>query len=184
MGQLNFKISNNYFALFLISFLSIVAHSNEAINNNDNISKSLTITNQVDKSYQFNRNTYDKDPLAFYSIDLTRVLNKDLKVIEISNLLVGEKRFLSEGEFFKVTGKDNNEYLSDSSFLVQFKILPDFNSFAFDNNLYFLANLSDINIGIFKPQDISNIEIILNKLKQDNNIQSLSLNLYHSKSKQ
>jgi hypothetical protein len=97
---------------------------------------------------------------------------------------VGEKRFLSEGEFFKVTGKDNNEYLSDSSFLVQFKILPDFNSFAFDNNLYFLANLSDINIGIFKPQDISNIEIILNKLKQDNNIQSLSLNLYHSKSKQ
>ena len=35
-----------------------------------------------------------------------------------------------------------------------------------------------------KIKDISNIEIILNKLKQDNNIQSLSLNLYHSKSNQ
>lgn len=184
MGKLNIKRINCYFVLFLISCFSIVAQSIEAPNDSDIITKSLIITNKIDTSYQFNRNTYVKDPLAFYSIDLTRVLNKDLKVIEISDSLVGEKRFLSEGEFFKVTGKDNNEYLSDSSFLVQFKILPDFNSFAFNNNLYFLENLSDINIGIFKPQDISNIEIILNKLKQDNNIQSLSLNLYHSKSNQ
>ena len=184
MGKLNIKRINSYFALFLISYFSIVAQSSEAINDSDIITKSLTITNKVDISYQFNRNTYDKDPLAFYSIDFSRVFNEDLKVIEISDSLLDKKRSLSEGEFFKVTGKDNNEYLSDSSFLVQFKILPDFNSFAFDNNLYFLANLSDINIGIFKPQDISNLEIILNTLKQDNNIQSLSLNLYHFKSNQ
>jgi len=183
MGKLNIKRINSYFALFLISYFSILAQSIEA-NDSDIINKSLTITNKIDTSFQFNRNTYDKDPLAFYSIDFSKVFNKNVKVIELSDSVIDRKLSLDEGEYFKVTGLDNNEYLFDGSFLIQFKKIPDLNSYASENDLVFLSDLSDINVGIFKNQNIFSLQETLTKLKEDDNIEALQLNLYHSKTNQ
>ena len=181
MGQLNQKKIKNYFALCFIVFLSFTAKSNEIINNNDIITKTLTITNTGDIIYKTNKNIYKKDPLALYSIDFTRIFNKDYKFIEISENFTDKSRPLANGEYYKVRGLDNNEYLFDGSFLIEFKSLPDFNFYASVNRLDFLTDLSDINMGIFKSQNTINLKATLNKLKEDDNIESIELNLYHSK---
>ena len=184
MGKLNIKRINSYFALFLISCFSIVAQSIEATNDSDIITKSFTIINSNDGSYESDRNTYNKDPLAFYTIDFSRVFNKDKKVIGMYESLIDFKPSLADGEYYKVIGLDNNEYLFDGSFLIQFKLPPDFNLYASDNNLIFLTDLSDINVGIFKNQNIYDLQKTFIQLKEDDNIEAIQLNLYHSKTNQ
>ena len=184
MGQLSYKTSKFFLVLTLLTFLSVMAEPNDAINNNDIINKTLTIINGDDASYEFDRNTYNKDPLAFYTIDFSRVFNKDKKVIGMYESSIDLKPSLADGEYYKVIGLDNNEYLFDGSFLIQFKLPPDFNLYASDNNLIFLTDLSDINVGIFKNQNIYDLQKTFIQLKEDDNIEAIQLNLYHSKTNQ
>lgn len=186
MGKLDQKIKN-YLGLIVVIMLSFPAKSSDDINvknNSDMINEKLVFRIANNEKNKNLRGAYNKNPLGLYAIDFTRVYSRDANVIERLESFDSGGRVLSDGEFFKVTGLDNNEYLFDGSFLIQFKSLPNFQSYASENNLVFLTDLSDIDVGIFKPQSILNLETVIDKIKQDQNVISIELNLYHSKTNQ
>ena len=60
--------------------------------------------------------------------------------------------------------------------LIKFNNLPDFELFAFNNNIIFVSDLSDIQRGVFKTDNLFNLEEVLTNLLKDPNIINIELN--------
>ena len=74
------------------------------------------------------------------------------------------------------TEKDGIKKLFQGDFLVKFSNLPDFEVFAFNNNIIFVSDLSDIQRGVFKTDNLFNLEEVLTNLLEDPNIINIELN--------
>jgi len=84
--------------------------------------------------------------------------------------------FLQPGEYIRIKDKGSIILLSDGSFFVQFKEMPFFEDFALLNDVIFITDLSDINMGVFKVENMYELESKLEMLKEDDNILMLELN--------
>jgi len=115
-----------------------------------------------------------KNPLKGVSFNLDKKFdksNKQLAILDLNNELI-----LQPGEYIQIKGIDNRSLLFDGSFLVKFSTFPNLQSFAFANELEFVSNLSDINIGVFKVKNISELQLKINALMVDDNVKSIHLN--------
>ena len=82
---------------------------------------------------------------------------------------------LNDNEYITIKGIDNREKLFNGSIIIEFNILPSFDVFAFGNDLIFISDLSDINRGVFKIQNLNALQEKINNLQKDSNILSIEL---------
>ena len=94
---------------------------------------------------------------------------------EPSQSLYDNELILSPGEYIQIRGFDNVPLLFDGSILIQFEKLPRLNDFAISNDIEFVTDLSDINMGIFKIKNLLELQLKVDSLKNDTNILSIEL---------
>ena len=133
------------------------------------------------------RNPDPKDPLKNITISLDKKVTRQT---DNSSLSKTNMRFeqqssiegtsndyfsLKNNEYVQVKGSDNRTKLFNGSIIIQFILLPDLNYFAFSNGILFVSDLSDINRGVFKIDNLYQVEAKINQLKLDYNVLSIEL---------
>ena len=126
-----------------------------------------------------------KNPLFGVTLDLTKTFDKNNKEL-ISNLSTeyqGDLEnnpkndfVLESGQFIQIK-KHNKELLFDGSFFIYFKQTPNLSDFAIANGITFVTDLSDINVGLFKVNNLNDLQKRFDELKNDNNILSMELSV-------
>lgn len=126
-----------------------------------------------------------KNPLFGVTLDLTKTFDKNNKEL-ISNLSTEYKGdlennpkndyILESGQFIQIK-KHNKELLFDGSFFIYFKQTPNLSDFAIANGITFVTDLSDINVGLFKVNNLNDLQKRFDELKNDNNILSMELSV-------
>lgn len=138
------------------------------------LSKNIISTNPLDKVLP-KKGTDQLDPLDGIQLNFNKIVNKFNKEIPRESL-DGELLFLNKGEYIQLKGIDNRILLFDGSFRIQFRKTPNLSDYASSNGLQFVESLSDINIGVFKTNNLSELSLIAPLLKNDDNVISISLN--------
>ena len=121
-------------------------------------------------------------PLIGVEILLNKIYkSKDKILIEVKDYNPeadqGPQKILSleSDEFVYIKGADNIKRLFNGSIIIKFNQLPNFNNFAIANEMSFVADLSDISRGIFKINNLYELEEKIKNLKLDNNILAIEL---------
>ena len=114
------------------------------------------------------------DPLKGVSFNFDKRVNKLNK--KLTNQNVNNELILQPGEYIQIKGIDNRILLFDGSFLIKFNTFPNLQNFAISNELEFVSNLSDISVGVFKVKNISELQLKIDSIKDDDNIISIQLN--------
>lgn len=177
------NINNKKFiiVLALFSFLNeINADLNESLKNNfvrpltatTNLNAPkrndvLELVNEFNISYD-NIVILEKNRLVKLPDNIA--MDKELTNKNNRVLLLGKK------EYIQITEKDGSKKLFQGYFLIKFENLPDFEVFAFNNNIIFVSDLSDIKRGVFKIDNLFNLEEVLTNLLKDPNIINIELN--------
>jgi hypothetical protein len=171
----------NHFLIFLGLMLSIQVNADlvEKI-----VFKKIEKENVV-KPKITNRSLNQKNPLKGINIDVSKIIllsgdkiintnfNELNKKVSKQNQLNGIE--LLSGQYIEIIGLDKKRKLFNGALKVEFDNYLDFNSFAESNGLTLIKNLSDINTGVFKVKNILDVEIIINQLKENENILRIDL---------
>lgn len=168
----------------LLTFLSFFALQLHA----ENDLSDLKIFYETDQKQITNSKNIDsKNPLNDLVLDFSKVVDGSNNVIRIldsqfSNGSTSQTDFknqlyLKSGEYIQITERGSIVLLSNGSFIIQFKEMPNLNDFALRNQLTFIRNLSDINTGIFKVENMYDLAIKLEIMKKDENIIALELDI-------
>lgn len=80
-------------------------------------------------------------------------------------------------EFVYIKGRDSKSKLFNGSIIIKFNQLPDFDNFALANEISFIADLSDIDRGVFKIKNLYELEEVIKNLQLDSNILDIELDL-------
>ena len=104
-------------------------------------------------------------------------LINEIKRISDPSQRYEKKLVLADNEYISIKGVDSREKLFNGSIIIEFNILPSFDVFAFGNDLIFMSDLSDINRGVFKIQNLNGLQEKINNLQNDSNILSIELNV-------
>ena len=84
--------------------------------------------------------------------------------------------YLQPGEYIRIIERGSIELLSDGSFFIEFSNIPNLEEFAIQNQLIFVRDLSDINMGIFKVRNIYDLRSKIELLISDKDILNIKLN--------
>ena len=105
----------------------------------------------------------------------TEIQNKS--VIQSDSLLENKDKNLSLGpnEFVEMTGIDQRRKLFNGAIIVEFEQVPDLNWFASQNNVSFISDLSDIKRGVFRIDNLHDVEGIIRSLESNSNVRSVEL---------
>ena len=105
----------------------------------------------------------------------TEIKNKS--VIQSDSLLENKDKNLSLGpnEFVEMTGIDQRRKLFNGAIIVEFEQVPDLNWFASKNNVRFISDLSDIKRGVFRIDNLHDVEGIIRSLESNSNVRSVEL---------
>ena len=105
----------------------------------------------------------------------TEIQNKS--VMQSDSLLENKDKNLSLGpnEFVEMTGIDQRRKLFNGAIIVEFEQVPDLNWFASQNNVRFISDLSDIKRGVFRIDNLHDIEGIIRSLESNSNVRSVEL---------
>lgn len=166
--------------IFLFLFCASILHANDfekiEINfasdtkvNSDN--RNITMVDYLEINY---------DDIKVYNIangNVTETQKPGIRQPNQKNSGYEKKLFLNDNEYIKVKGIDKREKLFDGSIIVEFQSLPNFETFALENNLVFISDLSDINRGVFKVRNIYNVKDKISDLGSSSNILSIDLDL-------
>lgn len=171
----------NHFLIFFGLLLSI--HTNA-----DLVDKIVFKKIEVEKTFKpeiTKRSLNQKNPLKDIDIDVSKIIvlsgdkiistnfNELNKKASNQNQLNGIK--LLPGQYIEIIGLDKKRKLFNGALIVQFDNNLDFKNFAESNDLTLMKNLSDINTGVFKVKNILDVEIIINQLKEIENILRIDL---------
>jgi hypothetical protein len=177
------NINNKKFiiVLALFSFLNeINADLNESLKNN--FVTPLTATTKLKASKRDNVlelvNEFNISYNNIVILENKRLLKLPDNIAMDRKLNIKNDRVLSLGkkEYIQITEKDGSKKLFQGNFLIKFNNLPDFELFAFNNNIIFVSDLSDIQRGVFKTDNLFNLEEVLTNLLKDPNIINIELN--------
>ena len=114
------------------------------------------------------------DPLEGVTFNFDKRVNKFNK--ELINQNLANKLIIQPGEYIQIKGIDNRLLLFNGSFLIKFNTFPNLQNFAISNELEFVSNLSDINVGVFKINNLSELQLKIDSIKEDDNVISIQLN--------
>jgi hypothetical protein len=128
------------------------------------------------------------DPLEGVDISFKKIFSYQNNVpmeiggrseVRSENLSQGNHKKLSLGpnEFVEVIGIDKSRKLFNGSIIVKFNQVPDLYWFASLNNLQFVADLSDIKRGVFRIDNIYDLEEIIKNLKSKIEVKSVELDV-------
>ena len=177
------NINNKKFiiVLALFSFLNeINADLNESLKNN--FVTPLTATTNLKAPKRDNVlelvNEFNISYNNIVILENKRLLKLPDNIAMDRELNIKNDRVLSLGkeEYIQITEKDGSNKLFQGDFLIKFNNLPDFELFAFNNNIIFVSDLSDIQRGVFKTDNLFNLEEVLTNLLKDPNIINIELN--------
>ena len=165
-------------------FISLLSASNLNSNDSQEIKINFVPDTEINSDYR-NRSMLDYLEINFDDIKAFNILNNTLIETEKSNIRqpnqqnIGdeEQLFLNDNEYIKVKGTDNREKLFNGSIIVEFKTVPNFETYALENNLVFISDLSAINRGVFKIRNIYNVKNKISDLEASSNILSIDLDL-------
>ena len=114
------------------------------------------------------------DPLEGVTFNFDKRVNKFNK--ELINQNLANKLIIQPGEYIQIKGIDNRLLLFDGSILIKFNTFPNLENFSISNELEFVSNLSDINVGVFKINNLSELQLKIDSIKEDDNVLSIHLN--------
>lgn len=127
-----------------------------------------------------------KEPFVGVTLDFSKIFNKDKVLVgstEFSNFNSSSSAnsskqvfILNPGEYIQITQPDRRNFLFDGSFIVRFQNMPNLEDFARKNDIDFLKDFSDIRAGLFKVDNLLDLQIKLDSIKGDSNIISITLN--------
>lgn len=171
----------NYFLIFCGLLLSI--HTNA-----DLVEKIVFKKIEVENTFKpeiSNRSLNQKNPLKDINIDVSKIilLSED-KIIntnfnelnkEEANQNQSNDIKLLPGQYIEIIGLDKKRKLFNGALVVKFSNNLDFKNFAESNDLTLIKNLTDINTGVFQVKNFLDIEIIINQLKENENILRIDL---------
>ena len=178
--EIKLKLTN-HFLIFFGLLLSI--HTNA-----DLVDKIVFKKIEVENTFKpeiTKRSLNQKNPLKDINIDVSKIIvlpgdkiistnfNELNKKASNQNQLNGIK--LLPGQYIEIIGLDKKRKLFNGALIVQFDNNLDFKNFAESNDLTLMKNLSDINTGVFKIKNILDVEIIINQLKEIENILRIDL---------
>ena len=166
------------FKLLILSlFFSFHLHSD------DNLPK-VNFFEINEKQIINNRDVGDQLPLQGVVLEFDKIIRKfndnekDIKKDSFSSdksILTQNELYLQPGEYIRVVERGSIELLSDGSFFVKFSETPNLKDFATLNQLIFVRDLSDINMGVFKVKNLYDLRPTLELLIDDINILSVKL---------
>ena len=180
--EIKFK-SINRFLLFLGLLISIQTYADLV----ENIVFKKIEKEDVSKPVIFNRSFDQKNPLKGINFDVSKIiLLSENKIINTNfnelNKQKSKKNQLNNikllsNQYIEIIGLDKKRKLFNGALIVKFDNNLDFYDYAKSNDLTLIKNLSDINTGVFQVKNILDIEIIINKLQEDENILSIDLDI-------
>ena len=183
MGIKN-KFINLKYLIFMSILFAINISANTKILGSSLVQKEVTSKN-IDSVEEQSLELKNKDPLREVFIDFSKIFDDSNNLIlEIdqtindpieSDLLVNSL-VLKPGQYIQLIKSGQDSLLSDGSILIKFNSMPNFDDYTSSGELIFVSNLSDINTGVFKVKNILKIKPIIDSLKDDDNISSISLN--------
>ena len=172
------------FKLLILSlFFSFHLHSD------DNLPNKVNFFEINEKQIINNRDVGDQLPLQGVVLEFDKIIRKfnvnekDIKKDSFSSdsssrdksMLAQNELYLQPGEYIRVVERGSIELLSDGSFFVKFSETPNLKDFATLNQLIFVRDLSDINMGVFKVRNLYDLKPTLELLRDDINILSVKL---------
>ena len=164
--------------LFLSSFLLL-----DSIHAND--SEMLELNFKVG-DFSNNKKNFSNGPLDGIDISFDQIFKyEDQRVIEIENRTdqmtqdSAVKResgfYLGKDEYIELRGLDKRRKLFNGSIIIEFNRMPNLNAFALENEIAFIADLSDINRGVFKVSNLYELEEKINELQSNENVLTIDL---------
>ena len=181
--KMNKNLLKSILILFLVTPVILFATDENVISNTISKSENSATNSQEELISQKNI----LNPLSDLNIFLDKKVNSKAELIQniniqndktqLSNQSFNETYTLNEGEFVRVQGIDKIDMLFDGSIIVKFESMPNLANYAITNNIQFIADLSAINRGIFKIQNLYDLQTVINKIKLDENVKEIELKL-------
>tara|TARA_Y100000768_G_scaffold280780_1_gene215767 strand:- start:368 stop:952 length:585 start_codon:yes stop_codon:yes gene_type:complete len=181
--KMNKYLSKSILILFLVTPVILFATNENVISNTISKSENSATNSQEELISQKNI----LDPLSDLNIFLDKKVNSKAELIQniniqndktqLSNQPFNETYTLNEGEFVRVQGIDKIDMLFDGSIIVKFESMPNLANYAITNDIQFITDLSAINRGIFKIQNLYDLQTVINKIKLDDNVKEIELKL-------
>tara|TARA_A100001234_G_scaffold130224_1_gene114219 strand:- start:368 stop:979 length:612 start_codon:yes stop_codon:yes gene_type:complete len=181
--KMNKNLLKSIFILFLVTPVILFATDENVISNTISKSENSATNSQEELITQKNI----LNPLSDLNIFLDKKVNSKAELIQniniqndktqLSNQSFNETYTLNEGEFVRVQGIDKIDMLFDGSIIVKFESMPNLANYAITNNIQFITDLSAINRGIFKIQNLYDLQTVINKIKLDENVKEIELKL-------
>lgn len=109
-------------------------------------------------------------------------VKRKLDLLALSNSLSLDKNIISRENSTKLNQygliRFNNidqEFLIDGTIIINFKNFPDLNNFASENSIVFRSSFKSIGSASFKVKQLTDLEALLNDLKNNSNINRVSI---------
>jgi hypothetical protein len=129
-----------------------------------------------------------QDPLKDIDISYNKIFsyqgNLPIEVqnkaeINVDSLAKGKHKtlYLGPNEFVEIKGMDKRSKLFNGAIIVEFNQVPDLYWFASQNNLQFVSDLSDIKRGVYKIENIYDLEKIIRNLESKIDVKSVELDM-------
>ena len=133
-----------------------------------------------------NKKKVSNEPLDGIDISFDQIFKyEDQQVIEIekrTNQTIQDssvKResgfYLGKDEYIELRGLDKRRKLFNGSIIIEFNRMPNLNAFALENEISLVADLSDINRGVFKVSNLYELKDKINELQSNQNVLSIGL---------
>lgn len=181
--KMNKNLLKSILILFLVTPVILFATNENVISNT--ISKSENSATNSKEELISQKNILN--PLSDLNIFLDKKVNSKAELIQniniqndktqLSNQSFNETYTLNEGEFVLVQGIDKIDMLFDGSIIVKFESMPNLANYAISNDIQFITDLSAINRGIFKIQNLYDLQTVINRIKLDENVKEIELKL-------
>ena len=163
---------------FSFFFLVIIAVPNIVLAINENDIKDL-------QSGLLQKNV--KNPLSEVKISFDKKVNFKNELIELndtrnisnelSNLPGDNILTLNKGEFVQIQGSDKINKLFNGSIIIKFKSVPNFTDYALSKEIEFISDLSNIKRGVFKINNLYDLQIKIDEIKLDENVLEIELDV-------
>lgn len=88
---------------------------------------------------------------------------------------------LNKNEFVQIQGVDGIKKLFNGSIIVKFKSVPNLQNYAINNELELILDLSNIQRGIFKVNNLYDLQSVIDNIQSDLNILEVELQTFDTR---
>ena len=170
-------INMNKHTLNFFFFVAIVL-PNIALASNENDIKALhssllqkNVMNPLSEvKISFDKKVNFKNELI--ELNDTRNISNELSNLPGDNILT-----LNKGEFVQIQGSDKINKLFNGSIIIKFKSVPNFTDYALSKEIEFISDLSNIKRGVFKINNLYDLQIKIDEIKLDENVLEIELDV-------